>query len=65
MRLNWLRDMFGQVGDDSRESDILYATRAYLLYLLGCTLFADKSVVYVSIIYLSLISDLSEVSTYS
>ena len=34
------------------------AVRAYLLHLLGCTIFADKSVTSVSISYLLLFSNL-------
>ena len=41
------------------------AVRAYLLYLLGCTLFVDKSGTRVPIIYLTLLTDLSSVRTYA
>ena len=41
------------------------AMKAYLLYLLGCTLFTDKSGTRVSIIQLTLLIDLKGVCTYA
>ena len=41
------------------------AVRAYLLYLLGCTLFTDNSGTRVPLIYLTLLTDLECVRTYS
>ncbi|XP_028072408.1 protein MAIN-LIKE 2-like [Camellia sinensis] len=39
--------------------------RAYLLFLLGCTLFNDKTGIRVPVVYLSLLSDLTTVSSYA
>ncbi|CAL9019639.1 unnamed protein product [Prunus brigantina] len=39
--------------------------RAYLLYLLGCTLFVDKTSTRVQIVYLRLLRDLDSVAGYS
>ncbi|XP_028091031.1 protein MAIN-LIKE 1-like [Camellia sinensis] len=43
VKLEWLRIRFHEVNDTDDANFIEYAVRAYLLYLLGCTLFADKS----------------------
>ena len=43
VRLLWLRDHFSTITDVSSNDDIELATRAFLLHLVGCTLFADKS----------------------
>ena len=41
------------------------AVREYLMYLLGCTLFTDKSGIRVPIIYLTLLTELERVRTYA
>ncbi|XP_028065353.1 protein MAIN-LIKE 1-like [Camellia sinensis] len=43
VKLEWLRIRFHEVNDTVDANFIEYTARAYLLYLLGCTLFADKS----------------------
>jgi len=40
------------------------ATRAYLLYLVGCTLFSDKSGTRVFVEYLQLFEKLGQISSY-
>ncbi|XP_068471911.1 protein MAIN-LIKE 1-like [Phaseolus vulgaris] len=55
IRLSWLRDIYEECcAQEAWEC----AARAYLLHLLGCTIFADKSATYVSISYLLLFSNL-------
>ena len=44
---------------------IACASRAYLLFLLGCTLFSDKTCTRVPVVYLSLLFDLTTVSSYA
>ena len=61
VRLEWLRRTFSDVSDDWPEERIIHAARAYLLYLLGCTLFTDKSGTRVSVGYLRDVSDLDAV----
>ena len=56
--------MFSDVTDADSPICILCCARAYLLYLMGCTIFADKSGTRVSISYLSLFEDLGRVSSY-
>ncbi|XP_028104756.1 protein MAINTENANCE OF MERISTEMS-like [Camellia sinensis] len=65
VRLEWLRAHFHNVtGNDSMER-IVCAGRAYLLFLLGCTLFSDKTCTRVLVVYLSLLSDLMTISSYA
>ena len=54
VRLEWLHYKFSYVTDAHSERWIQCAARAYLLYLVGCTLFSDKSETRVSIKYLQL-----------
>ena len=65
VRLEWLRTIFsgGDYGHDAES--IRCAARAYLLFLLGCTLFADKTATRVPVVYLTLLADLDADSTYA
>ena len=65
VRLLWLRDHFSTIMDASSDDDIEFATRAFLLYLVGCTLFVDKSATSVAVVYLELFRDLSMVGIYA
>ncbi|RWR73218.1 serine/threonine-protein phosphatase 7 long form [Cinnamomum micranthum f. kanehirae] len=65
VRLEWLRDLFGDVTDVDPKEYIRHAARAYLLYLLGCTLFKDKSGTRVPVIYLKLLMNFDEARTYA
>ena len=65
VRLLWLRDHFSTITDVSSDDDIEFATRAFLLHLVGCTLFANKSATSVAIVYLELFQDLSMVGSYA
>lgn len=49
---------------DSEES-ILYATRAYILYLLGSFFFSSTCTKNVSVFYLPLLEDLDKVNDYA
>ena len=61
VRLAWLREVYEQCCiDQSWEC----AARAYLLHLLGCTIFANKSATWVSVCYLALFRDLDHYNTY-
>lgn len=65
VRLEWLRDLFGDVTDADPEEHIRHAARAYLLYILGCTLFTDKSGTRVPVLYLRLLMNLDQARTYA
>ncbi|KAK9097792.1 hypothetical protein Syun_024837 [Stephania yunnanensis] len=67
VRLQWLKGKFSEVPniDDPRSSSsIVYAARAYILYLLGCTLFANKNMT-VSVMYLHMLRDVNAIHTFS
>eukprot|EP00268_Persea_americana_P024464 TRINITY_DN23867_c0_g2_i1.p1 TRINITY_DN23867_c0_g2~~TRINITY_DN23867_c0_g2_i1.p1 ORF type:complete len:147 (+),score=18.47 TRINITY_DN23867_c0_g2_i1:250-690(+) len=65
VRLEWLKDIFGHVFYVDPEPKIRNAVRAFLLYILSCTLFIDKFDTRVPIIYLQLLMDLDVVYTYA
>jgi len=43
----------------------IVAARAYLLHLLGCTLFANTSVTHVHVVFLDALHDLTQSGTYA
>ena len=65
VRLEWLRANFYCVADADTEAQIQSAARAYLLYLVGCTLFSDTSRTRVSTLYLKLFEDLGDVYRFA
>ena len=65
VRLEWLKSHFQDVSDSDSRRRIECAARAYLLFLLGCTLFVDKSGTRVPIAYLALLRHLDRVRTYA
>ena len=64
IRLEWLHFLFSNVTGADTKVPIKCAVRAYFLYLVGCTLFSDKSRTRVFVSYVSLFEDLGVVSTY-
>ena len=64
VRLEWM-ESFYTVSDRDSHHRIECVVRGYLQFLLGCTLFIDKSGTRVSIAYLSLLRELDRVSTYA
>ncbi|XP_028065469.1 protein MAIN-LIKE 2-like [Camellia sinensis] len=65
VRLEWLKAHFHNVTNNDLMERIVCAGRAYLLFLLGCTLFSNKTCTRVPIVYLSLLSDLTTISSYA
>ena len=65
VRMAWIKRVCGDVSPRSSVEQIECAARGYLLYLLGCTLFTDKSSTRVPIAYLSLLMDLGQVHHYA
>lgn len=61
--MEWLRDLFGHVIDRNDKVKIECAVRASL-FLLGFTLFCDKSPTQVLVTYLKLLCDLGIVQDY-
>lgn len=62
VRLSWLREVYTDRCQDQRWDE---ATRAFLLHLVGCTIFADKSANSVDVSYLDLFRNLSSCSNYA
>ncbi|KAH7858050.1 hypothetical protein Vadar_019523 [Vaccinium darrowii] len=62
--LSWLKKNFTTVSKTDSVQRVDYCARAYLLFVLGCTLFIDKSGGKVDVSLLSLLSNLDEVDTY-
>jgi len=61
VRLSWLREWY----DNYCENELWeFVARAYLLHLVGCTIFANKSTTYVRTHYLELFRDLSTCRRY-
>ena len=65
MRMEWLKELFGEVYDADLDEHNTNATRAYLLYLLGCTLFSDRSTTQVPVVCLRLLMDFNEARTHA
>lgn len=65
VRMEWLKLRFSGVTDVWSEDEIGYAVRGYLLYILGCTLFVDKTCTWVPICFPTLLRDLDKVHTYA
>ncbi|XP_028070433.1 protein MAIN-LIKE 1-like [Camellia sinensis] len=63
--MEWLRNKFSGCKDSDTEESIVCAGRAYLLFLLGCTLFSDKSGTRVPVVYLQLLMDVTDIHTYA
>jgi len=60
--LSWLRDHYETCCENE---DWEFAAKAYLLYLIGCTIFVDKSATSVSISYLALFRELAVCGSYA
>lgn len=65
IKLEWLWLRFQGVTDTSGQEVIRRSIRAYLLYLLECTLFTDKTGSWVSVDYFHYLEDLDSVYTYA
>ncbi|XP_040870139.1 protein MAIN-LIKE 2-like [Glycine max] len=62
VRLSWLRDMYQS---RCRARQWVAVARAYLLHLVGCTLFANKSATHVHVVHLQAFRDLAQAGTFS
>ncbi|XP_042497362.1 protein MAIN-LIKE 1-like isoform X1 [Macadamia integrifolia] len=65
VKLTWLRNQFSHLQSNASEIDVIRATRAYLLHLLGTTIFANTSGNMVSVSYLPLLADFVECAEYA
>ncbi|KAG5082045.1 hypothetical protein JHK84_052083 [Glycine max] len=62
VRLQWLRDIYQ---GRCQKQHWTAATRAYLLHLLGCTLFSNKSATHVYVIHIQVLRDLTLAGRYA
>jgi len=62
VRLGWVRDIYETRYQARRW---IVAARAYLLHLVGCTLFANKSATYVHVVHLDAFRDLAQSGGYA
>ncbi|XP_028220395.1 protein MAINTENANCE OF MERISTEMS-like [Glycine soja] len=62
VRLQWVRDIYER---RCQAGHWTVAARTYLLHLLGCTLFANKSATNVHVVYLEAFRDLSMTERYA
>jgi len=62
VRLGWVRDIYETRCQARRW---IVAARAYLLHLVGCTLFANKSATYVHVVHLDAFQDLAQSGGYA
>ncbi|KAH1221948.1 Protein MAIN-LIKE 1 [Glycine max] len=62
VRPQWVRDIYER---RCQAGHWIVAAREYLLHLLGCTLFANKSATNVHVVYLEALRDLSQTGRYA
>ena len=62
VRLQWVHDIYQR---RCQAGHWTAAARAYLLHLLGCTLFANKSATHVHIVFFRALRDLSQTGRYA
>ena len=62
VRLGWLRDLYQS---QCRARRWVVAARTYLLHLVGCTLFANKSSTHVHVVHLEAFRDLAQAGGFA
>ncbi|MQL72750.1 hypothetical protein Taro_005083 [Colocasia esculenta] len=65
VKLSWLRERFAVIAEDASAEVVRRHARAYLLHLLCCTIFNDKTGNSVPLMYLPLLEDLDRATRYS
>ena len=65
VKLSRLRERFAVIAEDASAEVVRRHARAYLLHLLGCTIFSDKTGNSVPLMYLPLLEDFDRASKYS
>ncbi|KAK1259083.1 hypothetical protein QJS04_geneDACA022846 [Acorus gramineus] len=63
LRLNWLRDKLVLKSTSLPEECIHFVVRGFLLFVLGCTLFCDKTGSSVSVSYLKYLGDMEDIAS--
>ncbi|XP_050383992.1 protein MAIN-LIKE 2-like isoform X2 [Argentina anserina] len=65
LKLNWLRECFSKCPDDASAEETARHTRAYLLYLVGCTIFSTTTGNKVSVSFLTLFESFDEAGRFA
>uniref|UniRef100_A0A2P2KBW6 Uncharacterized protein LOC105644300 isoform X1 n=1 Tax=Rhizophora mucronata TaxID=61149 RepID=A0A2P2KBW6_RHIMU len=65
VKLSWLKEFFSQCPEDAPLEEIQCYTRAYLLYLVGSTIFSTTTGNKVPVIYLPLFEDFEKAGKYA
>lgn len=65
LKLSWLKDSFSQLPEDAPIAQVESCTRAYLLYLVGSTIFSTTSGNTVPVMYLPLFADFEKAGKYA
>ncbi|CAN1838251.1 Protein MAIN-LIKE 2 [Linum perenne] len=65
VKLSWLKEFFSQCSEDSPEEEVQQCTRAYLLYLVGSTIFSTTTGNKVPVMYLPLFENLEICGEYA
>ncbi|XP_062155906.1 protein MAIN-LIKE 2-like [Alnus glutinosa] len=65
VKLTWLKEFFSQCPKDASSEEIVHRTRAYLLYLVGSTIFSTTTGNKVPVMYLSLFEDFDKAGEFA
>ncbi|KAK9939647.1 hypothetical protein M0R45_016337 [Rubus argutus] len=65
LKLTWLKESFSKCPEDAPVEEIECHTRAYLLYLVGCTIFSTTTGNKVSAMYLPLFKNFDEAGKFA
>ncbi|OMO53894.1 hypothetical protein CCACVL1_28260 [Corchorus capsularis] len=65
VKLSWLKEFFSQCPEDASTEEIERHTRAYLLYLVGSTIFSTTTGNKVPVMYLPLFENFEEAGKYA
>ncbi|KAH6807027.1 hypothetical protein C2S51_028135 [Perilla frutescens var. frutescens] len=65
IKLKWLHSRFSELASSEDDFQVVYAVRAFLVYILGCTLFTDKTGDRITYNYLRLFEDPEEFECYA
>ncbi|KAG4910752.1 hypothetical protein JHK87_056868 [Glycine soja] len=65
VKVTWLKEFFSKCPEDASQEEIERCTRAYLLYLLGSTIFSTTTGNKVPVMYLSLFEDFDKAGKFA
>ncbi|KAL8456215.1 hypothetical protein ACS0TY_034437 [Phlomoides rotata] len=65
LKLEWLKSRFQKLLTYSNDTSVLYAARAYVMYIFGCSIFTDKSGARVSTFWLYYLEDMDRLHEYT